>query len=419
VGTSNVVLLSIGGHPGLSALPLGTFFLGASLVSLRVTPWHFQQWGRKVGFLVGVAIGLLGTCLGIVAVLYHSPPLLIVATAAFGAAMGIGFYLRFAAIEVVPSHWADKAVTLVVSGGCIAAFAGPESAQGTRGIFGEEYEYLGVFVMTGIFNIANGVFTAMVRFPAADRKTNPSENDSQSTTIHDSFDKEERWDRVKSILKSRNFMVPMLISAGSWIIMVLPMSILRVAMADAGFTSRQSLLTIELHFLCMYGPGFFSGQWIARYGPRLVSVAGVSISLISFACLQLAGSANSTSNAEGTELLLWILGMALIGIGWNFSFSAGTVGSTRSYTSRKDCKSAIQAANDGVTFLLTGAVICSASYIYQAGGKGLAGWRVVNWVDLGFMVVFSILLGVDLWVERRHSSGATTSVDSWASPSIQ
>ncbi|CAB9511868.1 Major Facilitator superfamily [Seminavis robusta] len=409
VGTSNVVLLSIGGDPSLSSVPLATFFMGASLVSLLVTPWHFVRLGRKLGFLAGVCLGLLGSGLGCWAVWISSTALLIVATACFGAAMGIGFYLRFAAVEVVPFHWADKAVTLVVSGGCIAAFAGPESAEGTRGKFGDEEHllYLGVFIMTAIFNVANGIFTASVQFP--DTSSSPAKK--QTSHINNS---PPHWpQRVWAILQSRNFIVPMLISAGSWIIMALPMSVLRVAMHQVGFSSRQSLLTIELHFFGMYAPGFFTGRWIASYGPRVVAVGSVAVFLAALACLQTTNEYNDDSS----NIALWIVGMVLIGVGWNCAFSGSTVGSTRAYNSRPDCKSAIQAANDGLTFLLAGAVICSASSIYQAGGEGMEGWRVVNWVVVGFIGVFSLILFLDVVMDRFSLSGAGVQVDVWSLPS--
>ena len=415
---------------------MATFFLGAALVSLTVTPWHFQRLGRTWGFLTGVGVGLIGTTLGCLAVSMHSPPLLIVATAAFGAAMGIGFYLRFAAVELIPPHWADKAVTLVVSGGCIAAFAGPESAEATRGIFGDDYMYMGVFLMTGVFNALNGVFTSLIYFPSKEEKskehTATEELQEEIPGVEDTGSGKQQQQQIHrsqifSILQTRSFIVPVLISTLTWIIMALPMSVLRVAMHHLGYTSRQSLLTIELHFLGMYAPGFFTGQWIARLGPRLVSMGAVSVFLVAFSILQFAQEA-SASAEDGVDigmednqewgLAVWIIGMIIIGIGWNCGFSASTVGSTRSYASRPDCKSAIQAANDGLTFLLAGAIICSASFIYQAGGGGLEGWIFVNWIVLGFICSMGLILGVDYAVDQRQSQRCLThGADSWSSPS--
>jgi len=365
-----------------------------------------------VGFLCGVSFGLLGSVLGLCAILFRSPAALISATGWFGAAVGIGFYLRFAALEVVDEAWAERAVALVVTGGCIAAFAGPESAEATRGMFGdnEKYEFLGVFVMTGVFNIANGVFTCLVHFPSNNSSNLRGEN---SASNYDDDENSGYWQRIGPIVRKRHFSIPVLISAMSWIIMALPMSVLRVAMHQVGFTSRQSLIAIEFHFLGMYSPGFFSGIWIAKYGPRWVCMGASLIFLLAFACLQSACGAVEESSSD---VVLWILGMVVIGVGWNFAFSASTVGLTRSYAfSHPECKSLIQAVNEGSTFLFAGALICCASFIYQAGGEGLEGWWTVNWVVMGFIVLFSLLLLLDVGLERSETE--TPANEKWSPPS--
>lgn len=111
VGTSTVVILSIGGSENITSIPLGAFFFGASLTSIFGSPWIFQYYGRKAGFLTGIAFGFVGTALGAGGIAIESPPLFIVSSAFFGMAMGIGFYLRFAAVEVVSPHWAARAVS--------------------------------------------------------------------------------------------------------------------------------------------------------------------------------------------------------------------------------------------------------------------------------------------------------------------
>ena len=94
-----MVLLSIGGDSNLTSLPLRTFFFGAAFVSLLVTPWIFVKFGRKNGFLVGIALGLIGTVLGCACIALESVALLAIAMVFLGMAMGVGFFLRFAALE--------------------------------------------------------------------------------------------------------------------------------------------------------------------------------------------------------------------------------------------------------------------------------------------------------------------------------
>ena len=151
VGTSNVVIISIGGDTRITSLPLGAYFMGPSLISCVITAPLFRRAGRKKkGFLTGNAFGLVATVLGAVSLLVKSPALNTTSTFFFGAANGIGFFLRFAAVENVPTDWAGKAVALVISGGVLGAFAGPETAQATRGIFNNDDNDENMLYMGGL-----------------------------------------------------------------------------------------------------------------------------------------------------------------------------------------------------------------------------------------------------------------------------
>ena len=376
VGTGAVVMLSIGGDDNSTSIPLGAYFFGASLISFTVTPWLFTVAGRKLGFLVGIGWGMIGTATGAASIATESPPLLIVSSAFFGAAAGIGFFLRYAAVEVAPPQYAARAVTLVVSGGCIAAFAGPESARATKMMFGDDLEYMGVFLMTGIFNVANIVFTCLVQFPVAPVLVPPSRSE------------------LLAVVKTRHFLTPMLVVTMCWAMMAVPMSLVRVAMGQVGFTSRQSLTTIELHFLGMYGPGFFTGSLIQKWGPRAICAGALSLYVIGLSFLL------TSKEEEGGSIATWIPGMVFLGMGWNLGFTAGTIWLAEIYKSRLHLKTAVQSTNDCLMFGLAGVWIFSASYIFDAGGSGLDGWKTLNFVVVGMLALTTCIVGNNYYWER-------------------
>lgn len=380
VGTSAVLNLSLGGGEAIASMPLGTFFLGSSAVSLTITPWIFPRWGRKLGFLTGITFGMLGTALGAISVKISSPCLYIVSTFFFGMATGLGFALRFAAVEVVPSHWAPRAVTLVVSGGVIAAFAGPEAAAATRDIFGDELTYMGVFLMTGVFNICNALCTVLVNFPDQGGKN------ASPTTPSISFE-----DMTKMI-ERRQFVVPMLVAVVGWASMGMPMSLVRVAMGQLGYTTTESLRVIELHFLGMYAPGFVTGNLIKRFGPKMICYSSV----VMFAVAQVISFLPDT---DSDSIMLWSICLVFVGIAWNFAFTASTVWLLQK--GRPEQKTTLQAANDCFMFLLAGACIFASSYIFKAGGSGLDGWQTLNWVVIGITGFMTCLLAIDAYVERK------------------
>ena len=387
IGTSNNVLLSIGGGVSIASVPLGAFFLGSALISCGITEPLFRLAGRRNGFVAGIAFGILATVLGAISLLIKSPAMNVISTFFFGTANGIGYFIRFAVIENVPKEWAARAVTLVVSGGVIAAFAGPEAGQETRGMFGDdindELYYMGVFVMTAVFNVANLICIAVVKFqPLVDPEVSAKQN---------SF-----VDVYKVLLQTRSFMVPMLRATMGWIIMAVPMSILRIAMRDAGFTSHQSLLAIELHFCGMYAPGFITGNLIHRYGARLISLVGWIVS-----CLSIGVLISSKTERNGS-VSPWIIGMILLGVGWNLQFTGTTVWLNQAANDVQCTKGQIQSANDFLMFLISGAFIFCASFVYDAGfwGTGvLRGWVSLNFCVIAFLVVDFSIIVVDYYFQ--------------------
>lgn len=395
IGTSNVVILSMGGDTSITSLPLGAFFIGSSLISCGITEPLFRRYGRKVGFLTGIALGLVATGLGVWSLLIESPALNIVSALFFGTSTGIGFFLRFAAVELVPRSWHARAVTLVVSGGVIAAFAGPESGQATSGIFSDDENmlYMGVYMMAGIFSLANFVLISAVRFPlVAIIEPDTEEPDSPDSQTKVGGCIVSFVSMYKSLFKTRSFVTPMLISTLSWSIMAVPMSVLRVAMKDAGYTSRQSLSAIELHFCGMYATGFVTGSLIQRFGVCAVCWAGFVV-----CCVSVILNLLSETAEEGT-IATWLSGMIGVGIGWNFCFTAATVWLTKTVDEVSYTKGQVQAANDCFMFLITGGWVVGSSYIYDAGfvGSGiLSGWISLNVCVIGLVFLLGFALVTD------------------------
>jgi MFS family permease len=170
VGTGAVVILSVGGSPSLAPFALAVVFMGMSFVSLTATHWIFILWGRKIGFWVGCATGIVGVLLGCLGLVQSSPAIVLVAQTFMGGGLGMGMYLRYSAVEVVPPDFSSRAVTWVLAGGCLAAFIGPETAQATKGVFGDDnLTYIGTFLVAGCFFILQAICVALVGFPLPQR----------------------------------------------------------------------------------------------------------------------------------------------------------------------------------------------------------------------------------------------------------
>lgn len=92
--------------------------------------------------------------------------LLFVGCFCVGLGQGLGQFYRFAAVEVASEDHKSKAVTYVLTGGVLAAFLGPSSANFTKDFAGQEY--FGSFLSMGLIGFLNWAVVALVNFPPHD-----------------------------------------------------------------------------------------------------------------------------------------------------------------------------------------------------------------------------------------------------------
>lgn len=110
----------------------------------------------------------------------------------------------------------------------------------------------------------------------------------------------------------------------------------------------------------MFGPSFFTGSLIKRFGSLRIILAGVMLNIVCMA-----------SNLSGIDLVNFWLGLTALGLGWNFIFIGGTTLLTDAYRPGEQAKT--QAANDALVF----ATFSVATFSSGALQNGF-GWTAVN-----------------------------------------
>ena len=124
----------------------------------------------------------------------------------------------------------------------------------------------------------------------------------------------------------------------------------------------------------MFGPSFFTGRLIARFGKEKVTAAG----LLLLACAAAVG-------LNGLSVAHFWIALVLLGIGWNFGFIGATALVTDCYRPEERVK--VQAAND---FLVFGSVAIAS---FAAGGLlNTGGWESVNWLVFPPVAVALVLV---------------------------
>jgi MFS family permease len=341
---------NLGASQSISAFTVGCFLIGAAVSSVP-SGAIFRKYGRTKGFSSGCLFQLIGSVLGGLAILSNQLWLIFFGCFSIGLGQGLGQFYRFSAVEVSPEYLKSRAVTYVLSGGILAAFLGPTCATYSATLL--KQDYLASFGLIAIIAILNQIVVLFVNFPPPivpkqvisaevpnalvasaireDSAASNSQNDlSKSATLRmtNVVDNRESLSAHKirspwEIVTQPMFIVSCTVATLAHTVMVMIMSNVTLAMNDSGYSFGKGSLTLEVHFLAMFSPGFFTGSLIERYGTFGVAFLGALVFAMSSFVL-----------AIGEEFWNYSLGMVLSGLGWNFAFSAGTVMLTCCYKVR-------------------------------------------------------------------------------------
>ena len=112
---------------GFATLPVAAMVIGTALASLPASRL-MSRFGRRPGFLLGTLLGIGGSLLCALALYQSSFAGFVVGHFLLGSYQGFANYYRFAAVEAAGPAQASKAISLVVAGGVVAAFVGPQLA---------------------------------------------------------------------------------------------------------------------------------------------------------------------------------------------------------------------------------------------------------------------------------------------------
>ena len=124
---------------GLVTLPLAAMVIGTAIASLPAA-MLMRRYGRRPGFLVGALLGIGGSLVCAYALHASDFAAFVIGHLLLGSYQGFANYYRFAAVEAAGPNHAGKAIPLVVTGGVVAAFLGPQLGQWGRDWIGGQFD---------------------------------------------------------------------------------------------------------------------------------------------------------------------------------------------------------------------------------------------------------------------------------------
>jgi MFS family permease len=365
--TGSIVGASLAPDVSLATVPISMYVAGLAAGTLP-TGMISRAYGRRVAFIAGTACGTFTGLLGAFAILRGSFVLFCCATFLGGLYGAVSQSYRFAAADGASVAFRPKAVSWVMAGGVFAGVLGPQLVQWTMDVWSPYLFAFSFIVQAAVALVAMAVLAGVDAPKPA------------SADLH-------RGRPLFEIVRQPRFIAAALCGVIAYPVMNLVMTSAPLAMKMCGLSLSDSNFGLQWHIVAMYGPSFFAGSLIARFGAPRIVAAG----------LLLEAGAAIVGLSGITAMHFWAT-LIVLGLGWNFGFVGASALVLE--THRPEERNKVQAFND---FLIFG-MMAVGSF---SSGQLLAnyGWAAVNWVV--FPPVFlgvTVLLLVSLMKRRAALS---------------
>ena len=355
IGSAAPIAISVGGLAGhyllgadksLATLPVSGFTVGVAVGALPAAA-IIKAVGQKNCFQLGTFVTALGGFVATLALFQGAFWLFVLSVLILGIGGAFVQQFRFAAADNAPPEFKARAISFVLAGGVITAIVGPQIVIYTGNLF-QPVMFAGAFASIVVLAAIGAIVLAFLRAGQG------------GSSAADALGAQAR--PLPEIVSQPRFLVGLGCAVGSYALMSFVMTGAPLAMVGCGFSTDEAMLGISWHVMAMFGPSFFTGRLIHRFGVERIVALGL-ILLIGCAIVALSG------------IQLWQFWTALIllGLGWNFGFIGATAMVANTYHHSE--KGKVQGLHD---FVLFGAVALAS--LMSGAVYNVYGWNMLNWV---------------------------------------
>ena len=341
VATAAIVGTMLAPDKGLATLPISIFVLGMWMGTLPMGVLA-RRLGRRNALQIGTGCGVLTGLICCVAVLHGSFFLFNVGAVFSGFYASAHQSYRFAAADTASDEFRPKAISWVLFGGILAGVVGAQLVIATQDLW-PPYLFAATYIGQSALALVAGGVLMFVNIPKPPPRSAVGDGRPLS-----------------EIAREPRFIVAVACGVAAYSMMNLVMTSAPLAMVMCNHSITDATLGLQWHVLGMYAPSFITGALITRFG--LERITGLGFALIIVA----AGI-----GIAGISLWHFWIGLALLGVGWNFAFIGATTMVTHCH--RPNERNKVQAFND---FLVFGSMAIGSF----SSGQLLAsfGWATVN-----------------------------------------
>ena len=365
------LIVLVGGLSGLVLAPdpaFATLPVALNVVGLGVGTYPassiMRRIGRRAGFVLASAVGGLSAIAAALSIMAGSFTGLCIACAVLGTNQSFVHQYRFAAAENVPQSRVGQAISLLLFVSLVSALAGPELGRHGRD-WVEGAPFAGAFFALAVVHFLAALLLVGYRDVVAVPMTS-----------------EGRERPLGQILAQPAYVISVAAAASAYAVMTMMMTAAPLSMhAVHGYGLDVTAWAIEGHVLAMFLPSVMTGTLLVRLGVQAV---------MAFGLVMLAGAATVAWTGHGT--MHFAVALILLGVGWNFLFTAGSTLITTTYRQTERFKA--QGLNDLIVFGTMAVMTLAAGALLE-----FVGWRGLLLCTLPFLVLVLVIL---FFVPREH-----------------
>ena len=362
---------SLAANVCLATLPISLIVLGSMLAATPISA-IMHRWGRRAGFMVGAAGGAAGALVGAYGLYLASFPVFLAGSFLTGIYMSAHGFYRFAAADTASDAFRPKAISYVMVGGLASAVIGPQLVKITSDAF--VVPFLGTYLAVIVINVVGAALFVFLDIP------------TPKTPVGDAPQGRTRW----QLITTPRIAVAVICATVAYAMMNLVMTSTPLAVTGVGLMQGHAADVVMVHVLAMFGPSFFTGHLISRFGAEKIVATGLVI---------LAGA--GVVALAGINLMNFYVALALLGIGWNFGFIGATAMLADAHEPHE--RGRMQGLNDLLVFGgVTVASLSSGGLMNCSASSPAQGWSAVN---LAMAPALVLAGGALIWLMLRPGAG--------------
>ena len=339
----------------LATVPMTLMIIGIA-ISAPIASRFMSIWGRQKGFLFSSLLSCLALIICSIAIYLENFFIFALGNFLIGSSQAFIHQYRFAASESVTKEFIPRSISIILLLGIVSALLSSNFAEYFKDFFPNNL-YLGSYIFLS--------FTAIIPFFVL-----LFYEETKNTINQSKFEIETIFKLLKNIK-----IIQSIVSAGlGYFTMAIIMTATPLHMHLINkFTLFETSIVIQLHVIGMFLPSLFSGDLIKRFGNTNIIYAGVIILLLSI-----------LTNTFFDFYYSYMLGLILLGIGWNFLFVSGSSLLVVSYE-EKD-KFTAQGLNDFIVFSTQGIGSLSAGFLLY-----FSNWNIINLLCVPLLIIVLVV----------------------------